>query len=129
MNQSQKLLETPVKNHLKRTRLKKKEWMTDEILTLMDQRRILKNKNTEEYRSLHKTIKRKIKAAKEESLAGKCSEIRELDRIKDYLNTHKRIKQMTYTRKKTTTGILVDSNGRSPNSSGENQCNKREIWT
>ena len=41
--------------HLKSTRVKKKEWMTHEILTLMHQRRIFKNKNREEYRSLHKT--------------------------------------------------------------------------
>ena len=82
--------------HLKRTRVKKKEWMIDEIMTVMDQRRILKNKNSWKYRSLHKTIKRKIKAAKGEWLAGKCSEIEELDKIKDHLNTHRRIKQMTY---------------------------------
>ena len=70
-NRIAQVIENTSEKHLKRTRVKKKEWMTDEILTLMDQRRMFKNKNREEYRSLHKTIKIKIKAAKKEWLAGK----------------------------------------------------------
>lgn len=52
--------------HLKRSSMKKKQWMTDEILTLMEQRRTLKNRNREEYHSVHIKIKKKIKNAKEE---------------------------------------------------------------
>jgi len=60
-------LETIAKKHLTRKTTKKKSWITSEILDLMEERRKSKN-NKDEYKTLHKTIQRKIKEAKEEYL-------------------------------------------------------------
>ena len=38
----------------------KKPWMTDEILTLMDERKLAKNRNQKEYSKLHNKIKKKM---------------------------------------------------------------------
>jgi predicted transcriptional regulator len=41
------------------------KWMTDEILSLMDERRKVKGRNPHEYQTLNKTVHRKCLEAKE----------------------------------------------------------------
>lgn len=69
---------------------KRKEWMTEEILALMEERRLKKNKDTPAYKEINKKIRSEIRAAKEEWLSRKCSEIEELDRKYDSRNMHKK---------------------------------------
>ncbi|CAF1480925.1 unnamed protein product [Didymodactylos carnosus] len=53
---------------------KKKRWMTDDIIKLMEQRR-LKKSHPSEYKLLDKEIKKKCSEAKEKWLNEQCSEI------------------------------------------------------
>uniref|UniRef100_A0A8D8QVD8 Craniofacial development protein 2 n=1 Tax=Cacopsylla melanoneura TaxID=428564 RepID=A0A8D8QVD8_9HEMI len=53
------VVEEAKEKHLQTDRRKKKSWMTDEILELMDQRRRNKNNNTE-YKRIHTLIRKKI---------------------------------------------------------------------
>ena len=90
---------------------KKQEWMTDEILHMMEERRKLKGRNVNEYNKLHKSILRKIKEAKETRLTEKCMEIENLQQKHDDFNMHKKIKEMQNTSKQYNTGIIVDNEG------------------
>lgn len=56
------------KEHLgkKKAKMKNREWMTDEILHMMDQKRSLKNKDKGKYEELDRKIKKEVRAAKEE---------------------------------------------------------------
>lgn len=99
------------KNELKQSKIEgKKEWMTQEILTLMEQRRKYKNRNTELYNQTHRLIKVKIKEAKEKWLQNCCEEIEELQRKHDDFNLHKKIKLMAGTQRKQLPEMLQDGN-------------------
>ena len=52
-------------NLSKRQKQAKKEWMTDEILELMKQRKEQKNKSEVQYQKLEKEIRNKCREAKE----------------------------------------------------------------
>ncbi|KAI5751342.1 hypothetical protein M8J77_006574 [Diaphorina citri] len=80
------------KNELKPERVKKKEWITDDILDLMEERRKYKNVNEAKYKQLNLNIKREIKRAKEKFNLEKCMEIEMLDKIHDSFNLHKKNK-------------------------------------
>ena len=86
---------------LKPTYHKKKEWMTEEILQLMDTRRKYKNRNPDKYRETHGKIKLKIREAKENWLKDKCYEIERLEAKYDFHNMHKEIRHMTSQQNKT----------------------------
>ena len=57
-----------------KTRKEHKHWMTQEILELMDERKMLKSSNTQ-YQELIKVIRKKCNEAKEIWLSNKCSQI------------------------------------------------------
>ena len=61
----------------------KKTWVTGKMLEKMEERRKLKNSNTEEakrnYRKLINERRRKINKAKKEWMKHKCEEIEELE--------------------------------------------------
>lgn len=97
---------------LKQDRVGKKEWMTEEILDMMEERRKYKNRDITKYREIHGKIKTKIRDAKEKWLSDKCTEIEQYEKRYDYHNMHKKIKEMTNKRKynNLTTGIY-DYNG------------------
>lgn len=59
------------------------KWMTREILTLMDERRICKNKNETEYNIVKNRIRTRIRKAKENWMPERCNEIEELARKYD----------------------------------------------
>lgn len=84
---------------------KKKEWMTTEILNLMEERRKYKNAPLQ-YKELNKIIRRKCRNAKEEWMSEKCREIELLQEKHDSFNIHKKVKEMTNKRKKQLVGTL-----------------------
>lgn len=91
----------------------KHEWMNDEILELMEKRRLFKNKNERRYREIHKEITRKIKVVKETWLRGKCQEIEALQEKHDNFNLYKKVKEMAGTgQKRYANNILVDDNNK-----------------
>lgn len=91
---------------------KKKQWMTDEILEMMDERRKLKNADPEAYRQIHGVIKRKIREAKERWMSERCQEIEELDRKHDSFNMYKKVKEVTGRHRKRTTEVITDEEGK-----------------
>ncbi|XP_072398255.1 uncharacterized protein [Diabrotica undecimpunctata] len=69
----------------------KNEWMTDEILHLMEARRSYKTKDKNKYNIIHTEMRRNIRDAKEIWYSDKCEEIEQLVEKHDNLNPHKRI--------------------------------------
>lgn len=61
---------TPLYENLKQET--RQEWMTDDVLQMMEERRKLKHRNVNEYNKLHKIILRKIKEANESWVTEKC---------------------------------------------------------
>lgn len=73
----------------------KSEWMTKDILELMEERRQCKIQNNHEgYRILQKRIRNKIRVAKENWLHEKCLEAENLDRLGDNFHLHKKVKEI-----------------------------------
>ena len=75
-----KAFEESNENFLQRTEIKTKEtWMTEEILELMEKRRICKiNKNNNEYKYLQRRIRKEIRLEKEKWLTKRCIEAENL---------------------------------------------------
>jgi hypothetical protein len=98
--------------HLKADkRIKKKLWMTDSILALMEKRRIQKN-NRMEYKRLQSIIKNEIKTAKHTWMLEQSQEMEELVSKNEMLNLHKKIKEMTGLHKKWIPSTIVDDANR-----------------
>lgn len=91
---------------------KKKPWMTDYILQLMENRRGYKNKDQIKYKEIHRQIHKEIKHAKEKWLTEQCNEIEEYQRKHDSFKEHKKIKEITHTYRKRNIGVLKDTDGR-----------------
>ena len=92
----------------KRTTEKYKEWMTDDILHMMDQRRLVKNKDERKYKEINRTIRREVRRAKEARMKEKCSEIEELQAKHDHTNIHRKIREATGRYKKRAITPLMD---------------------
>lgn len=90
---------------------KKKRWMTDGILDLMEERRKVKDKDPGRYRDIQRQIRREIRQAKETWAQEKCLEIEDLERRHDSFNMHRKIKEVTGIYKTRMTGRLLDGNG------------------
>nr|XP_034830054.1 craniofacial development protein 2-like [Maniola hyperantus] len=73
--------------------VKSADWITDEILSLMDERRENK-RNKEKYDQLQREIRKKIREAKEKWLGDLCSEMEGFDKKHDSFNMHKKIKEI-----------------------------------
>ncbi|KAI5754908.1 hypothetical protein M8J77_012531 [Diaphorina citri] len=80
---------------IKRSTKKNKPWMTDKIMTLLEERRKYKNKNSEKYKLINKQIKKEVKVAKESWISEQCKEIENLQGKHDSFNLHKKIKEFT----------------------------------
>ncbi|XP_060533802.1 craniofacial development protein 2-like [Cylas formicarius] len=89
------ILNGSVEANLKPTpKRNRREWMTGEILNLMDSRRECKAANDiNKYRHLNRIIRTKIKSAKEHWIEDRCSEIEELQGRYDHFNLHKKTPQ------------------------------------
>lgn len=109
--------------YLKPERTNKKEWMTEEILCMMEDRRNAKD-NKNYYNNINNEIKRAIKIAKENWFSSKCTEIESLQQKHDSFNLHKKIKEAAGLYKHKNTGFLTDNQG---NIVLEIE-HKRDIW-
>lgn len=75
-------------------RERRRPWMTEEILSLMDERRKCRGCTDQgEYKNIHNLIRRKIRVAKNEWLKRECEEMESLQRLHDSFNLHKKIKE------------------------------------
>jgi hypothetical protein len=90
----------------------KNEWMTEEILEMMEQRRQCKIRQDEVgYRNIHSQIRKEIIAAKEIWMTTLCTEAESLYKLGDSFNLHKKIKEIAGVfKKKQVTGIHNDQN-------------------
>ena len=87
----------------------KKQWMTQEILELMDERRKEKN-NKENYERLNKDIKEKCRTEKENWLERKCWDV-ERAHFLNPREMHRRINEITGKKTCTTSGCIKSKDG------------------
>lgn len=92
--------------------VKKKDWITDDILDLMTKRRELKNVDPKEYRAVHKQIIVRCQDAKDEWLNNQCQEIETFEQKYDYFNMFRKIKDLTGTKKSHVSLTLIDECGK-----------------
>jgi endonuclease/exonuclease/phosphatase family metal-dependent hydrolase len=90
---------------------KKKKWMTDHILHLMEERRKHKNDKTQ-YNCLQKKIKCEIKKAKEDWMKSQCEELESYDHDHNAFKLHKKLKEITGTTRKASPSCLVDDSNK-----------------
>ncbi|XP_050513133.1 uncharacterized protein LOC126888800 [Diabrotica virgifera virgifera] len=100
-----------VLNAGKKTRVKNKEWMTDNILQMMDQRRLMNNRDAKKYQEINQTIKKEIRRAKETWMQEKCKLIEELQVKHDHINIHRKIREATGQYKRRNTHLLIKKDG------------------
>ena len=95
----------------KKDRIKRKSWMTNEILQKMQDRK--KNKGTDKYKEIDKEIRHMCKERKEAWWNEKCKEIEELERKHKTKEMHANVKEMsTKKRSKCETNCIRDKNGK-----------------
>lgn len=91
---------------------KKKSWMTDEILKLMEDRRQWKVKGDDNnYRRINAEIRRKVRNAKSRYFSQECEEIEEYDRRHDNFHIHKKIKEIVGLKPKKHNTNIKDKDG------------------
>ena len=88
-----------------REMIARKEWMTEDILRMMDERRQQKGKNENRYRELDRAIKRECTKAKEKWMDENCKEVEDLDK-RDEQRKYEKVKEITFKKKRNiSTGI------------------------
>jgi len=110
--------------HLTAEKWQHKVWMTDEILELMEERRLWKNVDDTRYKVLHKQIQRKIRQAKQMREEELCREIEMLDSRHDTFNLHKKIKEKISTLRGKRVTTIYDRNGNAV----LNIVEKKKLW-
>ncbi|XP_030751542.1 uncharacterized protein LOC115879046 [Sitophilus oryzae] len=90
---------------------KKQQWMTEEILDLMEERRKHRNKNERTYKKINNKINKEIKEAKEQWLQIQCREIEALEQKHDTFNLHKKIKTMAGRTSSRSSNLVLDKQG------------------
>ena len=70
------------------------KWMTDEILNLMRERQTISERDSNEYKTANKIIKKKCEEAKDKWLNANCRDIENLKNKNSKL-LHKKIKELT----------------------------------
>ncbi|KAL4089094.1 hypothetical protein QTP88_024166 [Uroleucon formosanum] len=103
---------------------KKRPRTTDNIFNLMNGRRRHKNVNDQQYKQIHRQIKREIRTAKEKHFANEYNEIENYMRVGDSFNLHKKIKDATIIVLKSAESTFTDVYGNLIT----NLENKFEIW-
>ncbi|XP_039291111.1 craniofacial development protein 2-like [Nilaparvata lugens] len=89
---------------------KRKSWMTDEILELMEQRKWHKD-NLIEYRRIQIIIRKKIREAKEREKVEQCQEIEfHLSRY-DSFNVHRKVREVAGKFRNGNIGRIADGDG------------------
>lgn len=123
MNKIRKHVQEMKEKYLKPDKTKRKSWMTDEILDLMEERRINKGKICE-YKRIQSQVRRKIREAKEKEHKEKCQEIEYYQSRYNSFNIHKKVKEITGKYKKNNCGKLMDEEGNLMMSTEE----KKNTW-
>ena len=89
----------------KTKRRKRKSWMTEEILDMMDKRRQVKGRDEEQYTILNREIHKECNKKKEHWVDGECEEVERLSR-RNHNAKYDKIKELTHKRKwKTNTAV------------------------
>ena len=78
---------------------KKKLWITDEILHLINKRNNMKKTNTNEYKEISREIQKECRATGTKWIEVECREIENLESKNNTREMHKRIKAMSYKNK------------------------------
>ena len=94
----------------KEGRRRDKPWMTEEILNLMDERRMVKNISIERYHELDRVIKRKCREKREEWLNRMCREI-EINEKRDSREMAKQIREISGKRRTARSTVIKDRHG------------------
>ena len=95
----------------KKERTKTKEWITEEILAKMEERKTAKN-DKELYKTLDQEVHRMCNKAKEDWINENCSVIEKLDAEHKTREMYKKIKEVTGTnRKKTGNSCITSKSG------------------
>lgn len=106
---------------------KNKAWITDEILELITERRRIQDRNSVEYRILHKEVIKKCREAKQEWFQGKCRQIQKLDEDNRVQEMHSEIRKMMKEQKRAGSRIMIIEKA-----TGDICSNKKEleeVWT
>ena len=112
-------IHTASKNTLeKKKRKKPKEWMTGEIMELIEKRKQLKkpdqNEQTEEYNEMDKRIKDECRLAKDKWFNEECDEIMQLEKEHNIREMHNKVKNLTKKKKgaKAASSCIRDEEGK-----------------
>ena len=92
-----------------KSRKENKKWMTNEVLGLMEERRLYKS-DVEKHKTLTKKIKKKCNEAKEKWINDQCLEI-EIKQTSDSKFIHEKIKEVSGKRICPSTGCIKSKDG------------------
>ena len=93
--------------------MKKKPWMTDDILMKMEERKKCKNIDSDKYKQLNKEIEKICRQTKEKWYADQCEEIELLEKQYKTREMHKKVKDLANRNsRKTASGCIKDKNGK-----------------
>lgn len=93
----QQVIEEVLRNYKRQA---KKEWITDKILKMMEDKRLTKG-NIQKYNKLYSNIRCKIQEEKHSRMTEQCREAKELYAKHDSYLFHRKLKEKTNTFKKT----------------------------
>lgn len=85
--------------------------MTGEILELMDERRQHKATNKSEYKKIQKTIRSKIRKAKNVWFEEQCKEIEVFDQPHDSFHVYKKVKELAGEKRISDMYFIEDKDG------------------
>lgn len=87
-----------------------KGWMNEEILNLMEKRRMVKGKNVVKYKEYNRVIRNKCNIAKEEWLDKQCQEIESTKNTKDFI-MYDKVKKLAGKKRYNKAGCIKSENG------------------
>lgn len=95
----------------KRKRMKNKEWMTDDILQMVDQRRF-KNTDKRKYKRINRKIHKEVRSAKDIWMQKKCTVIETLQvKQKLFITSHPLENSRNRLSRQTEIQSLMDKDG------------------
>ncbi|XP_072401677.1 uncharacterized protein [Diabrotica undecimpunctata] len=111
MAKLQQINQTILDKYLRPTTVKKKEWITDKILNMMENRRRAKNRDMWEYKRIDKEIRKTIRETKNKWFKDQCREIESLESRHDSFILHKKVKEAAGMYKPKRSGHMTDDHG------------------
>ena len=124
-NIEENMMDTARKEIGYKQKIKKKDWMTDEIMEMFEERRKYKNQgNRDKYRETQTIIRRAIRTAKNKWLREQCEEMEYLQEHHDEYNLHKKIKETAGIYRKKILSNIQNEQGQT----AEDNDQKKAIW-